>query len=128
MASPGIKNNTQLLHRIKSILCSTNLQYCDYLRLQLTDVHISVWDAETYIDLPGAIVTMNGTTYSTPFGAIFGEGTVLHMLAFIPGYTDAYKTVIVKDTSLLQARLQLITFILSAKLVRYFFFQNLRIK
>ena len=93
-----------------------------------TVVHINVWDAETNYDLPGAIVTMNGTNYSAPFETIFAPGTVLHMQAYMPGYTDENKTVIVNDTSMCgDAATQLITFILSANLVRYFFKPHIKV-
>jgi len=82
-------------------------------------VNISVWDAETNVDLPGAIVTMNGTNYSTPFSKIFVSGRVLKMLAFAPGYMDENKTVIVKYTPLYGNSEQSITFLLSANLVRH---------
>ncbi len=92
-----------------------------------TDVRIRVWDAETNNDLPGAIVTMNGTNYSAPFNTIFAPGTVLRMLAFAPGYQDENKSVIVKDILEYGTSEQFITFLLSANLVRYFIY-NVTIK
>ncbi len=67
---------------------------------------------------------MNGTNYSTPFNKIFVSGTVLEMLAFAPGYTDENRTVIVMYTSLYGDSEQLITFLLSANLVRYNFLSH----
>ena len=84
-----------------------------------TDVTINVWDSETNADLSGAVVILNGTNYSTPLEIIFGEGTVLHMLASKSGYTDENRTVSVKDASTVSAPAQQITFLLSANLVRH---------
>jgi hypothetical protein len=83
------------------------------------DVSIHVWDSETNDDLSGAVVSINGTNYSVPFGTFFAPGTVLRMLAFASGYMDENRTVIVEDTSRFGNSTQSITFLSSANLVRY---------
>jgi len=45
------------------------------------------------------------------------------LVKFTTGYTGEIKTVIVKDTSQFNFETQLITILLSANLVRYFFFK-----
>ena len=84
-----------------------------------TDVTIAVWDSETNADLAEAVVFINGTNFSTPLEIIFGEGTVLHLLASKSGYTNENRTVSVKDGSSVSAPAQQITFLLSANLVRH---------
>jgi len=84
-----------------------------------TDVSIHVADAENNFDLPGATVTINGTNHTAPFETNFAPGSVLYMQAFASGYVDENKIVIVNDTSWSGTSGQLITFVLSANLVRF---------
>jgi hypothetical protein len=87
-----------------------------------TALNILVWNSETNTALTSSVVTIGGINYTAPLTKTFNSGTVLIMLAFRSGYTAENRTMTVQDTSTTGAGTQKFIFLLSATLVRLYFF------